>query len=306
MKIQQKLAHRTNYGNMRSTTDIKYIVIHYTANDGDRAWNNANYFALNRNLGASAHYFVDDDNIYQSVPDNYIAWSVGSKTVDKSQGGGKYYNKCTNANSLNIELCDTEKNNKYNVTEKTKENAIKLVKQLMSTYNIKKDNVIRHFDATGKHCPAYWINDKLWEKEFHSKLDSKVGWIKDDRGWYWQYADGSYCVGWNQIDFKWYYFKEDGYLATNEYIKASDYKTTKKLYWVDDNGAWDNKSYRWISNEVGWWLAEIDGKWYAQNEWAKIDGYWYYFDDEGYMIHNRIMTIDGQVCQFNSNGQLIK
>jgi len=54
-------------------------VIHYTANNGDTAEGNANYFhSINR--GASANYFVDEKEIYQVVPDNYVAWHCGAKT----------------------------------------------------------------------------------------------------------------------------------------------------------------------------------------------------------------------------------
>ena len=83
INVIQKLADKSNYGKQRETSSIKYIVVHYTANDGDKAWNNANYFANNSNLKASAHYFVDDNYIYQSVPDNYIAYSVGDKTTGR-------------------------------------------------------------------------------------------------------------------------------------------------------------------------------------------------------------------------------
>ena len=47
-------AHISNYTKGRKQ-NIKYIVVHYTANDGDTARNNGNYFAQ-ANKNASAHY----------------------------------------------------------------------------------------------------------------------------------------------------------------------------------------------------------------------------------------------------------
>lgn len=46
MSIKRKtaLAHKSNYGGSRSTSEIKYIVIHYTANDGDTDEANGKYF----------------------------------------------------------------------------------------------------------------------------------------------------------------------------------------------------------------------------------------------------------------------
>lgn len=176
MQIIQKIAHRSNYGLIRSLDTIKFIIIHYTANDGDKSFNNANYFQTHTNLKASAHYFADDTTIYQSVPDNYIAYSVGgSKWNDCSKtGGGRLYRVANNTNSINIELCDTNKNGEYDVTQATITLALELTRSLMKKYNISSENVIRHFDVNGKHCPAYWMDNTKWENEFHSKLTSNT------------------------------------------------------------------------------------------------------------------------------------
>ena len=40
----------------------------------------------------------------------------------------------------------------------------------MTKYSIPKENVIRHFDVTGKLCPAYWVDDVKWKKEFWNRL----------------------------------------------------------------------------------------------------------------------------------------
>lgn len=162
-EVKTTLANKKNYGNKRS--DIKYLVIHYTGNDGDTDENNGKYFKDNV-VEASAHYFVDDDSITQSVPDNYTAWHCGAK---------KYKHKeCRNSNSIGIEICDDVKNGKIYPSVKTIENAVGLTKKLMEKYNIPVENVIRHYDVTGKLCPAYWCGsaekDKLWESEFKSKL----------------------------------------------------------------------------------------------------------------------------------------
>ena len=176
--ISKYPALRCNYGNARALNTIKYIVIHYTANDGDTALSNAKYFARG-NRGASAHYFIDSNNIVQSVEDNYVAWSVGgSKYSDCSKtGGGKFYSKCTNSNSLSIEICDDIKNNAIYPTEATINNVVDLVRTLMKKYNVSIDNVIRHFDVTGKKCPMYWCGDSQknakWQ-EFKSRLEEKV------------------------------------------------------------------------------------------------------------------------------------
>lgn len=171
--LKTNIARKENYGSKRSTAKIKYIVIHYTANDGDTDEGNGRYFK-NNVVRASAHYFVDDDSVTQSVYDNYVAWHCGGKRYKdyKTTGGAKFYNKCTNTNSIGIELCDTKKDGKYDFTDNTIKNAIELIKNKMSQYNIPIDRVIRHFDVTGKICPQPLITEKSW-KEFKEKITGK-------------------------------------------------------------------------------------------------------------------------------------
>ena len=167
VSIKTNLANKKNYGGTRATSNIKYICIHYTANDGDRDESNGNYFK-NNVVSASAHYFVDSDSITQSVPDNYVAWSVGGSKYNN--GGGRLYNKCTNNNSISIELCDDVKNGVIYPSAKTITNALDLVESLMKKYSIPKENVIRHYDVNGKPCPKYWVDDAKWKSEFWDKI----------------------------------------------------------------------------------------------------------------------------------------
>lgn len=172
--LKKNLAHRKNYGLKRNTNKIKYIVIHYTGNDGDKDENNAKYFKSLRYV--SSHYFVDSDSVTISVPDNYVAYAVGGSKY-KGTKGAKYYLKCTNSNSISIELCDDIKNGKVYPSDKTIANAVELTKKLMKQYNIPAERVIRHYDVTGKACPAYWCGtetkDKKWKTAFHNKLTEK-------------------------------------------------------------------------------------------------------------------------------------
>lgn len=168
--MKTKMADRKNYGDKRPLSNIKYLVIHFTANDGDSDEGNGNYFK-NNIVKASAHYFVDDDSITQSVPDNYVAYSVGgSKYSDCAKtGGGSLYGIATNYNTLNIELCDSKKDGKVMATEKTLQNSVALCKALMRKYGIDIKHVIRHFDVNGKHCPAYFMDEAAWKK-FKNRL----------------------------------------------------------------------------------------------------------------------------------------
>lgn len=136
----------------------QYIVIHYTGNRTDTAKANAQYFkSVDR--GASAHYFVDKDSVFQVVEDADAAWSIG-----KNYGSGNLFGTIKNGNSINIELCSD--NGK--IADKTFSNAAELTKELMRTYRIPAENVYRHFDVCSKPCPGWkgWLppDESLWNK----------------------------------------------------------------------------------------------------------------------------------------------
>lgn len=182
MEIKELLAHISNYSKGRHTA-IKYLVLHYTANNGDTAFSNCKYFSgANRN--ASAHYFVDEKGIYRSVRDMNVAWHCGSMN-------GYKHKYCRNTNSIGIEMCSRiDSNGKFYIKEKTIANAIELTKYLMEKYDIKVENVIRHYDVTGKICPEPLVRDeKLWlafkdrleeeEVKRYNTIDEVPEWGKD-------------------------------------------------------------------------------------------------------------------------------
>lgn len=166
--LKNNIANKSNYGGKRNTGNIKYLVYHYTGNDGDTDENNGKHFH-NHIVKASAHYFVDDDSVTQSVPDNYVAYSVGGRCQSNHH---PLYKVCTNSNSISIEMCDCYKNGVVEITDKTIENAIELGRVLMKKYNISIDHVIRHYDVNGKACPNCngLLNDANWNA-FRSRLN---------------------------------------------------------------------------------------------------------------------------------------
>ena len=164
MKISFKQAHSSNFCSGR-TQNIKYIVIHYTANDGDTAKNNVDYYAR-ASLKASAHFYVDENEVWQSVKEGDTAYHCGAN---------KYVHPyCRNSNSIGIELCSRkDADGEYYFKDETIQNAVKLTKELMAKYNIFVGNVIRHYDVTGKICPAPMVNDEILWNTFKAMLTEK-------------------------------------------------------------------------------------------------------------------------------------
>ena len=154
---------------------IKYIAIHYTAGASSASGRAVNMKSnWEKTKRASADFGVDDTTMVQFNPDlkNYKCWSVGD---DKkaSTGGAQLYGRATNANTISIEICsnlkkgtDASKPNHegWYYTEAALNNAVKLVKILMKKFNIPVENVVRHYDISGKVCPGVlgWNNAKLY------------------------------------------------------------------------------------------------------------------------------------------------
>lgn len=132
-----------------SSRNVKYIVMHYTGNSSDTAKANASYFNSG-SRGASAHYFIDENNCYQSVTLNNAAWAVGGTTVYK-------HSECRNLNSVSIEMCTS---GNYIVSDVTINNAAYLCAELCRYIGITASQidtyVLRHYDVWNKSCPAQW------------------------------------------------------------------------------------------------------------------------------------------------------
>lgn len=148
MEILDIPCRRDNYGGLRGQP-IEFLVIHYTANNGDTARDNGRYFSDNA-VGTSAHYFVDERQAVRSVPEDYVAWHCG---------GSLYrHPTCRNGNSIGVELCSRrDETGQYFFRAETVANAQTLVRDLMVRHRIPTDRVLRHYDVTGKLCPAPFV-----------------------------------------------------------------------------------------------------------------------------------------------------
>ena len=162
MTITNKLS--TVHTTAKANRDIKYIVIHYTAGVTSKAGsavNTADFFRTT-SKEVSSDFTVDDTAVVQYNPDirNRYTWHCGGNKY--ATKGGSLYGKCTNSNSIGIEICSTNSTGKmqnandksYSFTSAAVANAEWLVKKLMAEYDIPADHVVRHYDVTGKPCPG--------------------------------------------------------------------------------------------------------------------------------------------------------
>ena len=151
-----------NYRAGRTQT-VRYIVMHYTANNGDTAKNNCDYYHRVGGLQASAHYFVDEYGAMQSVREGDTAWHCGARAY--------WHPECRNANSIGIEMCSRKRaDGSYYIKPETVANAAALAKDIMQRYGIDTDHVLRHYDVTGKRCPMPWVDDPAQWTAFKDML----------------------------------------------------------------------------------------------------------------------------------------
>lgn len=132
------------------TDTPQYIVIHYTANPGSSAQNNRDYFENLKDTQetyASAQFVIGlDGEIIQCVPCNEMAYCSNS----------------LNEICISIEMCHPDEWGNFN--DATYNNCVYLVAQLMNYYHMDMDQLIRHYDVTGKNCPRYFVeHEDRWE-----------------------------------------------------------------------------------------------------------------------------------------------
>lgn len=156
--VEEKLIHKhTTARTGVLLQDINNIVIHYVGNPNTTAENNRNYFD-NPTTTVSSHFVVGlRGEIIQCVP------------IYERSAASNHRNKDT----ISIETCHPDESGKFN--EDTYKSLVKLTAFLCYEFDLKADDVIRHYDVTGKICPKYYVeNEEEWnnfKKDVEKAID---------------------------------------------------------------------------------------------------------------------------------------
>lgn len=123
---------------------VNYIAIHYTANPGATAQANRNYFenlAHTQETKVSSHFVVGlDGEVIQCIPTSEMSYATNSRNVD----------------SVSIECCHMDETGAFETA--TYQSVVKLTAWLCTRFGLTEENVIRHYDVTGKSCPKYYVD----------------------------------------------------------------------------------------------------------------------------------------------------
>ena len=170
--IYKPISNKRQIGRSRKASEIKFIVIHYTGNYSVGADAEAHYKYLQRATRyGSAHYYVDDRQIIQTIGDSRVAWAVGD-----NQGKGRYLNGCTNNNSISIEMCVNADADQ----KKTYKNVLELTKNLMAKFKVPVERVCRHYDVSRKDCPHnFRANNWAMWWQFKEDIKAPIEWQID-------------------------------------------------------------------------------------------------------------------------------
>lgn len=124
--------------------EVNGIVIHYVGNPGSTAAQNRSYFENLKDThanSASSHFIVGlDGEIVQCIPTSEMAYCSNQRNDD----------------TIAIEVCHEKANGKFN--EETYDSLVHLTAFLCCNYSLDIEDIIRHYDVTGKACPKYFVD----------------------------------------------------------------------------------------------------------------------------------------------------
>lgn len=146
-----------------ATEKIRGIVVHYTANPGSTALENRNYFENLKDTHetrVSSNFVVGiEGEIVQCVPTWEVAYASNERNVD----------------TVSIECCHPDETGQF--TDATYRSVVELCAWLCLKFDLDEEDVIRHYDVTGKECPRYFVeNEDAWE---NFRADVKEALAKD-------------------------------------------------------------------------------------------------------------------------------
>ena len=133
--------------------EVNDIVVHYVANPCSTALENRNYFeglkdqTGSKTTSVSSHFVIGlEGEVVQCVPLNEVAYASNNR----------------NSDTISIECCHPDETGKF--YDSTYQTLVNLCAYLCVEFDLKPDDVIRHYDVTEKRCPLYFVDhEDAWE-----------------------------------------------------------------------------------------------------------------------------------------------
>lgn len=125
--------------------DIQNIVIHYVGNPGSTAQQNHDWYA-NPESEVSSHFLIGlEGEVIQCIPLNEFSSASNHRNRD----------------TISIEVCHPDESGKF--SDASYSSLVRLTAWLLDISGLEPEDVIRHYDVTGKECPRYFVlNEDSW------------------------------------------------------------------------------------------------------------------------------------------------
>lgn len=132
-------------------TEVNDIIVHYVGNPATSARQNRSYFQGLADSGAtyaSSNLIVGlEGEVLLCVPLNEVAYCSNSR----------------NSDSISIEFCHPDESGEP--TQATYDSLVTLTAWLCELYGLDENDLLRHYDVSGKGCPRYYVdNEGAWEQ----------------------------------------------------------------------------------------------------------------------------------------------
>ena len=146
--------------------EIRGVVIHYVGNPDTSAAANRNYFESLKDgaedIYASAHFIVGlEGEVVQCIPLTEWAYASNSR----------------NGDTVSVEVCHPDETGEFSPV--TYDRTVELTAWLCSTFGLTADDVLRHYDVSGKICPKYYVeNEDAWSG-FLADVDARLAQMRE-------------------------------------------------------------------------------------------------------------------------------
>lgn len=125
---------------------VRDLAVHYVANPGTSATANRNYFE-GPDSNSSSHFIVGlEGEVLALIPTDEKSCATNQR----------------NSDTISIEVCHPDESGAF--SEATYESLVRLLAYLCTEFDLTEENLIRHYDVTGKLCPRYYVeHPEAWD-----------------------------------------------------------------------------------------------------------------------------------------------
>lgn len=231
------------------TQKVTKITIHHMA--GNLSVEQCGNIFKSPSRQASSNYGIGSDGrIANYVDETKRAWTSGSEWNDQR--------------AITIEVANDKVGEPWSISSKAYKSLIALCADICDRYGItpkydgtKNASLTEHRMYQSTACPGTYIHKYLAnhtiEKDIAKAMQSKKGWKKNSKGWWYDNGNGTYPKNqWQKISSKWYYFNAKGYMVTG-WLKDKGY-----WYYLKSSGAM--ASSEWVKYKSNFYYLEASGK----------------------------------------------